>query len=295
MKFSFFLKYLLLVPFFLINFSPRVHVFSKQSSEPIYFSFNKLDHRPSSIMFKWTGNNANRCETLLRAVKEQNLNKVKDLLKQINPNCKSSKHESEVLVLRGKEYQIIGAQTPLVAAARNGNVEIAKLLIEAKAKVEYYGRDELTPLMEAAAFGNMDIAKLLIENGASVDKKLPGEGTALLVAARKGHPEVIEFLHQKGAKIESEYGDGTPLLNAVRNGHVQAVKMLVHLGAKVDGVSRGEGTPLLSAVRKRHYEIVEFLLEQGANPRSSHYGEESPAQWVQSSGDKQLQGLLSKY
>lgn len=63
----------------------------------------------------------------------------------------------------------------LTWAVYNGQTDIVKLLIEKGADVN--GRQDTSgwiPLERAALVGNLDIAKLLIEKGADIDKALPG-------------------------------------------------------------------------------------------------------------------------
>jgi len=65
-----------------------------------------------------------------------------------------------------------------------------------------------TPLHVVAIWGDVDAAKILIEAGATID--VPGEHgcTALHEAAMQGHAEVVKLLLSKGAdrKIKSNFG-----------------------------------------------------------------------------------------
>ena len=70
----------------------------------------------------------NNCAALLRAVKRNNTQIVKTLVQTVDPNC---------------EYREEGEpRSPLNAAAREGNVEIGKLLLAANADVEFRARGD---------------------------------------------------------------------------------------------------------------------------------------------------------
>jgi ankyrin repeat protein len=55
--------------------------------------------------------------------------------------------------------------TPLMAAAKLGDVKIARMLVEARANIDL-GKGQITPLMCACHFGHLELVRLLIEKGA---------------------------------------------------------------------------------------------------------------------------------
>lgn len=56
-----------------------------------------------------------------------------------------------------------------------------------------------TPLHQAARAGDVDMLRLLIEAGADIEARAPGGATALHHAAYFGHPEVVRELLACGA------------------------------------------------------------------------------------------------
>lgn len=189
------------------------------------------------------------CKELLQAVKEMDNSRVRELLDRVDPNC-SYRGDGE-------------ARSPLVAAARNGDLLILKLLMDAGADVAFHAEGDEPPLMAAAANGHLEVARLLVEEGAAVNQKLQGEGTALLLASREGQLEMVNYLIAQGADVNAQVsGDGTPLINAVRSGHI---------------------------------EIVRVLLEKGADPKLASPGDENPMIHAQNSKEKAMLALLQKY
>jgi len=204
-------------------------------------------HRVSAETYK------NDCEALLHAVKNNNTKRVKALLQSTSPDC---------------IYRSSDPRTPLVMAARKGNLEIAKLLIDAGSNVNKYASGDETPLMAAASSGNLSLVHFLIEKGASVDKRLSGNGTALLIAAKHGSPEIVSLLISKGAKIDDAIqGNGTPLICAVRNEHYEVAKILLEHGANPNKISRGDENAIYHAYASNNEKMI-ALLEDSLKKRN---------------------------
>lgn len=195
------------------------------------------------------GSREDDCRELLRAVRADDIEKVKELLNTIDPDC-SYRGDGE-------------PRSPLVAAARTGNLIIGKLLTDANADVEYHAAGDETPLMAAAAHGHLDFVKHLVAKQASINATLSGDGSALLVAAR--------------------------------NGHLETVKYLLSAGAEVNAQVTGDGTALICAVRNNHYEISKLLLENGADPYLNSPGDEYAMYHARISKNKAMIDLLKKY
>lgn len=186
------------------------------------------------------------CKELLRAVKEKDGTRVRELLDRVDPNC-SYRGDGE-------------ARSPLVAAARNGDLLIVKLLMDAGADVTFHAAGDETPLMAAAANGHLDVARIFVEKGAEVNKELTGDGTALLVAARWGQLEVVKYLISQGADPNAKVsGDGTPLINAVRNGHIGVARVLLEKGAEPGLASPGDENPMYHARKSKDRSLIDLL------------------------------------
>ena len=153
------------------------------------------------------------CADLLRAVKAGKVKLVQELLKSVDPDC--------------AYYDEGEPRSSLVAAARMGNMEITKLLLGAKASVEYKAKGDESPLMAAANYGNLDLVKLLVASGAKINRKVSGDGTALIGAVRGGHYEVAKFLLEKGANpFAVVSGDEYAMYHARMNEDKKMIQLL---------------------------------------------------------------------
>lgn len=76
-----------------------------------------------------------------------------------------------------------------------------------------------TPLLFAARMGDLETARLLVSKGANVNESTPVEGSALVVATAAGHEDLAMFLLEHGADPNVADGGGvTPLHYAMRDG-----------------------------------------------------------------------------
>lgn len=122
----------------------------------------------------------------------------------------------------------------LFDAARNNDLELAKLLIEKGADVNAKEWDGSTPLHVVAFNGSLEFAKLLIEKGADVNCKDKNAFTPLHLAA-DDKLEVIELLIEKGAYLNAKNELGyTALHCAALYNSVEVAKLLIEKGADVN-------------------------------------------------------------
>ncbi|GBF39110.1 ankyrin repeat domain-containing protein [Leptospira johnsonii] len=84
--------------------------------------------------------------------------------------------------------------TPLMIAAREGEVEIAEFLVRSGADINAKTRDGHTALMMAVYNRNLDIVKLLLKNGANVHIKSKQGHTAFSEASLEESILIKELL-----------------------------------------------------------------------------------------------------
>jgi len=208
----------------------------------------------------------NNCAKLTKAIRENDLNKIKELLQTVDPNCVDPNPAYEEIYVDGHRFIQEQAAMPFHAAARQGWIEAADLLLTAGAKLEAYAEGDGTPLLAAAAYGQLPFVQYLQQKGANLKRVFPNHGSVLTVAANEGHTEMVSYLLDQEMEVDASYpNQGTPLIAAANNGHTATVKLLLDRGAKVDKHSPNQGTALIAAANNGHVATVQLLKERGAN------------------------------
>lgn len=95
------------------------------------------------------------------------------------------------------------SRTPLHLAAFQGDEEITKLLLAAKANPSAMSEDGTTPLHTAAAYDRTEIVKVLIDGKADFNARDKDEATPLHYAAALGKPETYAALVAVGADVNA--------------------------------------------------------------------------------------------
>ncbi|KAL1372047.1 hypothetical protein HN51_002213 [Arachis hypogaea] len=185
----------------------------------------------------------------------------------------------------------------LVSAARDGDVQEAKALLEYNPRLARYSTFGVrnSPLHYSAAHGHHEIVYLLLESGVDINLRNYRGQTALMQACQYGHWEVVQTLILFKANIhKADYlNGGTALHLAALNGHTRCIRLLLadyipsisdfwkllksddckltsefdHSGLRevVNRTSDGGITALHMAALNGHVESVHLLLELGAS------------------------------
>jgi uncharacterized protein len=171
-----------------------------------------------------------------------------------------------VAVLPALRGQAAG-DSPLVAAARDGDIKDVRALIAKRANVNEPARDGSTALLWAAYHSDVEMARALLAAGARVNTPNRYGVTPLLQASRTGDVALIAALLKAGAETASMHPDGeTPLMAAARTGRVDALKLLLVAGADVNGSDTYQHqTALMWAATEGHADAATMLLESGAD------------------------------
>ncbi len=132
--------------------------------------------------------------------------------------------------------------TPLHAAARGGDPDTIRALLETRASLDAVNSNRNTPLHLAAAAGKAEAVRALLSAGASLEAGNEEGSTPLVLAAWNGHVEVITILLAGGAQVNARKKDDgcSPLHEAAYNGHVGATQALVRARAKLNSQASGQ-------------------------------------------------------
>ncbi|XP_031417492.1 ankyrin-3 isoform X26 [Clupea harengus] len=173
--------------------------------------------------------------------------------------------ESKMMVNRTTESGF----TPLHIAAHYGNINVATLLLNRGAAVDFKARNDITPLHVASKRGNANMVRLLLERGSRIDAKTKDGLTPLHCAARSGHEQVVQMLLERGAPILSKTKNGlSPLHMATQGDHLNCVQLLLHHDVPVDDVTNDYLTALHVAAHCGHYKVAKVIVDKKANPNA---------------------------
>ncbi|KAJ3119730.1 hypothetical protein HK100_000175, partial [Physocladia obscura] len=227
---------------------------------------------------------------------------VMDQSDQFNLNWPAQNGHAKVvslLVRKGAAVDLIPMNawwTPLNLAARYGRVEVAKVLIEEGAQVNYEQSSETwfgSPLHFAAEAGQTAVAALLLENGANVNQCSFYGKTPLFSAVKNGRKEVVYLLIAKGGNIHHLDLDQNTLLHiACDIGHREIVALLVENGISLEAVNNTGLTSLHKAAASGRKEVVSFVLRKGANVNFKTADKSTPLHLAVSSKDEETVTVL---
>ena len=128
---------------------------------------------------------------------------------------------------RGDDTMLTTGTTPLLRAAKAGDVEVIAMLLEKGADPKLSTRNGINPVMAAAGLGSneadgvgrkktekeaIDSIALLLKAGVDINAVDSRKETAVFGAAQKGWDEVVQYLADHGARLTDKDSKGlTPL------------------------------------------------------------------------------------
>ena len=164
----------------------------------------------------------------------------------------------------------IGATTlpaPLADAARRGDREAVRTLLQKAPDVNQAGPDGTTALHWAVQHDDRQMVEMLLRAGADVKPANRYGVTSLSVAAVNGNPAIIDLLLKAGADPNTAMPEGeTALMTVARAGKADALKLLIDKGADVNSRDTFRGqTALMWAAARNNVEAIRLLINAGAD------------------------------
>lgn len=158
------------------------------------------------------------------------------------------------------------AAGPLHDAAKSGNVDLTKQLLDQGADIAEPDDAGEPPLLIASLAGHEDVVALLLDKGADIEIRNKGGLTALHAAAYGGNLDVVEFLVSKGATVNDSrnFYKMSPLHAAAEEGHAQIVAFLIAHQADIEAKERNGYTPLTQAGWREYWDAAGILMKAGA-------------------------------
>lgn len=192
--------------------------------------------------------------------------------------------------------------TALIFASTEGCDSIVKMLLQngarAAAGKSKYGFGYANSALDAAAEeGNIGTARLILSAQKDVSIRNKEVTMALWTAAMLGHPKMMDFLILNGADVNFRSTDGKTVLQynaGTGNGDdaLAVIKVLLNHGADVNARDKNGGTALHESALNPRPGAVEYLLKHGANPNTLDRASDSP---MDSAHDPETISLLLRY
>ncbi len=186
------------------------------------------------------------------------------------------------LPARGSRAPIPGGLSPLQYAARDGRVEIARVLLDSGADINLTEANAITPLVTAIVNNRIDVARLLIERGADISTADWYGRTPLWAAVETRNMDV------DNASFENSI-DRAPLLELITvllakgadpNVRMKEVPPIRRAFLRVTGdlswVDMTGQTPFLRAALAGDVTVMRLLLQHKADPHIGTFSGTSP-------------------
>ena len=178
--------------------------------------------------------------------------------------------------------------TGLYCAARTGNVEAVKLLIERGADSDLSQRTKSTALHVASFYGHADVVRCLLESGAdyritnvhssTAEEETDDDDVLQVFSELKQNPYVrvaadeLDWFNENGLTQHQDteyFAQRQTLLHcACKKGYFKMVRWLVErCSANIDLLDVNRNSPLHLAIYGGHLNVIDYLLNRGCNPK----------------------------
>lgn len=165
---------------------------------------------------------------------------------------------ARVLIEHGAEVE---ARTTML------NEQFKPMVLDGFAKnVDVTPRGGYTPLMFAARVGDRETTRLLLERGAEVNSVDHEHGPPLVIAAAEGHEQLALYLLEQGADPNLPDANGMTALHYTMRDGLKSLHGYGYKSRSATVVGRDKDVVLPG---DNMYELAEALLARGANPNAA--------------------------
>jgi uncharacterized protein len=169
-------------------------------------------------------------------------------------------------VLDPYRTKLVGKMAPLHFAAREGDLESARILVTAGANVNAQTVDQWTPLAIATQNGNYKLALYLLDNGANPNLSTDGGWTPLYLATDNRNAEGGEYPVRPADMDHLDFIkkllDHKADVNARAKDYTETRTNFTMQWLNEDGA-----TPFLRAAQSGDVTLMKLLLARGADPK----------------------------
>jgi len=176
---------------------------------------------------------------------------------------------------RGYQGEASGGLSPLLFAARDGRLEAAKLLVEAKADVNQPDSNGISPLLMAITNNHPDVGQFLLEHGADPKAADLWGRTPIWTAVDVRNLELGRTGEQRAGDKKVDRAATLGLIKIlldrgvdvnVRTKEVPPVKRYIMSLGDLSWVDFTGQTPFVRAALSGDVTVMRLLLEHGADP-----------------------------
>ena len=176
---------------------------------------------------------------------------------------------------RGVQDPTPGALTALLYAARDGRLDIARILVSAGADVNQAEANKVTPLVIAIANDHLDVANFLLDKGADVNAADYWGRTPLWTAL-----DIRDLDYDRSGEQHSDRAAALAMIKALldrgaqvnaRIAEVPPIRRWVLPISDISWVDFTGQTPFLRAAQAGDITVMRLLLERGADPNISTF------------------------
>jgi ankyrin repeat protein len=213
----------------------------------------------------------------------------------LSPAMEAAVQSGKGNVVRYLLSKKVSPNIALEAAARQGNADIFRLLVESGGNIKGERGGHLLRL--AAQSGSKTMVALLLKYGADreASNTLDDQMTPLHYAARSGQAGVVKVLLDGGANVRTRTGTGRSalMLAAVWNDPA-ACKFLIDKGADINARDEKGQTALMQASVVGNTQTMAYLLSRGASTKLKDSSGKTAFDHAVETGDTKVLNLLRR-